>query len=183
MNRLFDLRRRCPRSAALCLLTAVSALAAGWHDELRAEELLLKAARVHTMTGEPLEPAAVLVRDGKIAEIGPELTAADSARVIDFGDATLVPGLINAYSHAGVAGGDAEFTVEITPDFDVSAAIDWGSRDFRELLDEGITSVGIAPGTENVVAGLIVAAKTAGTESSHRLVNRRCGLVVTLASG
>src|SRR5262249_18824679 len=53
------------------------------------------------------------------------------------------------------------------------------SRTFREALAEGTTCLGLAPGTDNVIAGLACAAKTAGTQ---RVVQAETGLFLTMAS-
>jgi imidazolonepropionase-like amidohydrolase len=54
-------------------------------------------------TGNVLSPAAVLVENGKIKEVGaPARVQADApadARTIDLGGATLLPGLIDSHTH------------------------------------------------------------------------------------
>src|SRR5437868_2709344 len=126
----------------------------------RAEDLLIRAAKVYTMTGAPLEPGAVLVRDGKIAEVAAKLEAPEGVKVVDLGAGVLLPGLIDAHSNVGIAGSPAEMTKEITPDYRVLTAVDWRSRSFREQLDDGTTCLGLCPGTDAVFAGLACAIKT-----------------------
>jgi imidazolonepropionase-like amidohydrolase len=46
-----------------------------------------------------IEDAVVLVVGEKIAAVGPGLTIPASARVVDLGDVTLLPGLIDAHTH------------------------------------------------------------------------------------
>jgi len=69
-----------------------------------AEASVVKAARLlDPRTGGVLAPAAVLVEDGKIVEVGaPARVAAHApagAKVIDLGGATLLPGLIDSHAH------------------------------------------------------------------------------------
>ncbi len=45
----------------------------------------------------PLESGEVVVEDGRIAAVRPRQTPANECR--DFGDAILLPGLVNAHSH------------------------------------------------------------------------------------
>src|SRR5437879_5204793 len=130
----------------------------------RADDVLITAAKVYTMTGPPLAPGAVLVSNGKIVQVGAKLTPPTGAKVIDLGSGVLMPGLIDAYSHTGIAGSPEEMTREVTPDYRVLAAVDWKSRAFREALAEGTTTLGLAPGTDGVFAGLSCAVKTAGTQ-------------------
>lgn len=144
-----------------------------------AGDLVIRAAKVYTMNGAPLEPGAVLVSQGKIAKVAAKIDAPEGAKVIDLGPGTLMPGLIDAHSNAGIAGSPAEMTREITPDYRVLTAIDWRARAFTELLDEGTTCLGCCPGTDAVVAGLACVIKTAG---SQRVVKKESGLVITMAS-
>ena len=125
-----------------------------------AGDVLLKAAKAITLDGPSIEPVAILVHDGKIKQISQTIEVSDDVKVVDLGDVVVVPGFVNAYSQLGITGGSSEFTREITPNFDVQTAIDWESRGFREALDAGVTTVGISPGTENVIAGISLAAKT-----------------------
>lgn len=55
----------------------------------------------------PIERGAVLVEDGRIAAVGRrgELTAPPGATVIDRGEETLIPGLIDAHTHLSIIPG------------------------------------------------------------------------------
>src|SRR5205085_11275663 len=64
-----------------------------------AEILVLKAAHVFDATGTTLKDgAAVVVRGDRIVSVGTG-AAPPGARVIDLGDATLLPGFIDAHTH------------------------------------------------------------------------------------
>src|SRR5713101_6587548 len=162
---------------ALVKIVAVlvcTALTTAW-----AEDVLVRAAKVYTMTGPPLAPGEVLISNGKIAGAGAKLTPPAGARIIDLGAGVLMPGLIDAYSHAGIAGSAEEMTREITPEYRVLNAVDWRSRAFREALADGVTTLGLAPGTDGVFAGLSCAVKTAG---DRRVLEKETGMVITMAS-
>ncbi|WP_405493322.1 amidohydrolase [Nocardia sp. NBC_00511] len=60
-------------------------------------ELLLRGGRPWT-PGAAVEVADILVRDGRIAEIGPGLTA-DTAETVDLAGALVLPGLVDAHCH------------------------------------------------------------------------------------
>ena len=61
-----------------------------------AEELLIRAGKVYTMTGAPLAPGAVRVANGKIVEIGPKLEAPSGATVLDLGSGGGIDVLLSA---------------------------------------------------------------------------------------
>jgi imidazolonepropionase-like amidohydrolase len=63
---------------------------------------LVKAARLlGPRTGNVLSPAAVLIEDAKIKEVGAptKVQAPSGAKVVDLGSATLLPGLITSHAH------------------------------------------------------------------------------------
>lgn len=78
---------------ALNLLTAISA---------RAETILFQDATIHTVSGETLAPASVLVRDGKIISVSSNI-AARVDRVENLKGLHLFPGLILPTSSLGLS--------------------------------------------------------------------------------
>jgi imidazolonepropionase-like amidohydrolase len=66
--------------------------------------ILVKASRLlDPRTGNVLSPAAVLIEDGKIKEVGPpsqvQAHAPAGVKTVDLGRATLLPGLIDSHTH------------------------------------------------------------------------------------
>ncbi len=88
--------------------------------------------------GPPVAPAMVRVEGEKIAEVGANLSIPPGAKVIDLGDATLLPGLIDLHTHLtgrmGVHWEDA--LTKTTPGHDAL----WGARNARVTLLAGFTT-------------------------------------------
>ncbi len=156
-------------------------LAFFWTDSSQARSILYKAAIVHTMTGNPLQPGEVFVQDGKIVAVGKSVVVPSDTKVVDLGDVTLLPGFIDAYSQVGLAGGSDESTREVTPGFSTANVIDWKDVNFREALAEGTTTLAASPGTQNVIAGISCVIKTAGT-ASMRMIQSDGALLLSLCS-
>ena len=144
--------------------------------------ILIRAKHVLTMEGKILEPGSVLVRDGKIAVVAEGIDAQD-VKVVDTD--WLMPGLVNAATSLGIAGGTSEISSEVTPDFETAAAIDFQSLDLLEAIDEGITTAHVLPGTQSVFSGYSAIIKTSGSGANHsmpRILLPHHGLTVALSS-
>lgn len=95
---------RSARTAATFALTTALLAAAALGAPDRAGKakgvIALKAARLFDGSGDTLvRDAVVLIEDGKIKAAGAKLAIPEGAEVIDLGDSTLLPGLIDAHTH------------------------------------------------------------------------------------
>jgi imidazolonepropionase-like amidohydrolase len=92
-----------------------------------AETVVLRAARLIDGTGAaPVRDAAVVVTGNRIVAVGPAtgVQVPRDARVIDLGDATLLPGLIDMHTHlTGRVLGDPRGDVAAVRDFTSMSAI------------------------------------------------------------
>jgi len=95
--------RRLLGQAVVCLLSAVLFFivpAFGQGQKPGGKSYVLKAARMFDGKSDTLtKPGVVVVTDGKIAGVGPNAAIPAGAEVIDLGDATLLPGFIDAHTH------------------------------------------------------------------------------------
>lgn len=81
---------------------------------------------------------AVIVRAGKIVQVGRDLPVPAGAEVIDLGDRTLMPGLIDAHTHIVLHGGDYDAQVlRETPEFRALLA----AASAKATLEAGITTI------------------------------------------
>jgi len=132
-----------------CALVGVVVLSA----QSSAASTLLRAARmIDVASGNVAAPASVLVEDGFIRAVNPE-TIPDGTMVIDLGDSTLLPGLMDMHTHLT---GDY-FTADnwVTNPVTETAA-DWalnGVAFGRDTLMAGFTTVrdaGALPGFPDI---------------------------------
>ena len=86
--------------ASLPLVICSHALAAEGAADTTPQAIVLKAARLFDgTTDKVVTPGIVVVTGGKITAVGSDASAPAGARVLDLGDATLMPGLIDAHVH------------------------------------------------------------------------------------
>src|SRR5829696_3073384 len=89
--------------ALLLLVTAVTATATVARPvTAQADDVILvRGATVHTAVGAPISNGSVLIRAGKIAAVGANVTAPAGTRIIDATGKTVTPGMIDNHSHIG----------------------------------------------------------------------------------
>ncbi len=142
-------------TALLCVLLLSGRLAA---ESLPAVTLVKAARLLDPKTGNVLSPAAVLIENGKIKEVGSaeQLQAHTPSRAkrLDLGSATLLPGLIDAHTHLFldvVVPPTADSTRRFNGDFvadlilaiveSPSKRVLLGAQMAREDLESGFTTV------------------------------------------
>ncbi|WP_031498347.1 amidohydrolase family protein [Bryobacter aggregatus] len=76
---------------------------------LHAEVIAIRAARLFDGRSDALvQPGLVVVNQGRIEAVGPNASIPAEARIIDLGDATLLPGFMDAHTHLrGLTPGDS----------------------------------------------------------------------------
>src|ERR1700719_2833671 len=88
------------RMMALAVLSAVTWLPAPAQLKKDSKSYVLKAARMFDgKSNAVVAPGLVVVSDGKIAGVGAGANLPGDAEVVDLGDATLLPGFIDAHTH------------------------------------------------------------------------------------
>ncbi|MCY3782699.1 MAG: amidohydrolase family protein [Chloroflexi bacterium] len=103
-------------------------------------DLILRAATLIDGTGaEPIRPGEVTIRDGTIAAVGsPGRKDPVDAEIVDYGDATLLPGLIDAHVHLQFTAG---------PDHPTTRGIHMGATDSERIATAiGNAQRGLATG-------------------------------------
>jgi len=135
---------------------------------------VLKAAHLFDgRSGNLVSPGLVVVQGSKIVAVGANAAIPADARVIDLGDATLVPGYIDAHTHIasdhdddwaqGFYEGMLRFPVEqsfhagrnakVTLQAGVTSAREVGAADFVDVALRNAINAGLAEGPRLLVAG------------------------------
>jgi imidazolonepropionase-like amidohydrolase len=126
-----ELFRRSPfRVLAVSVLAATAVFAQG--QKPAAKSYVLKASRMFDGKSDALvKPGLVVVTGDKIAGVGAAASVPAGAEIIDFGDATLLPGFIDAHTH---------LTSMYSEDYKQSALDDLQKTTAEKALDSSVNA-------------------------------------------
>lgn len=114
--------------------------------------LLVKNGTVLTVTRGTLQNTDVLVKDGKISQIGKNIAAPAGYKVIDATGLFVMPGIIDAHSHQGI---DAinEATSPVTAEVFTGDALNPFQIGLYRALAGGVTTIHAMHGSANAIGG------------------------------
>jgi imidazolonepropionase-like amidohydrolase len=130
--------------------------------------LAITNGKVLTITQGTFDPGTVLIDNGKIIAVGPEVTVPPDAEVYDAAGKVVMPGLIDAHCHTAVfadgvgwehADGN-EMTDPITPHMRALDAVHPEDVAFKDLIAAGVTTILTGPGSGNLIGGQGICLKT-----------------------
>jgi imidazolonepropionase-like amidohydrolase len=128
---------------------------------------VIRNATILTATGPALRNASILLRDGKIVEVGATVNAPADAVVIDGAGKYVTPGLIDTHSHLGVYAAPGvqalsdgnEATNPVTAHVWAEHSVWPQDPQFPRVLAGGITTLQVLPGSANLIGGRSVVLK------------------------
>ena len=142
--------------------------------------LAIIGKKVNTITDGIIKNGVILVEDGKIKEIGPDVKVPDGVKPLKA--KYVMPGLVEAHCHIGIweekigwAGSDGnEMTEPATPHVRALDGIKANADEsgLEAALHEGITTAQVLPGSANVIGGFGVVIKTAPKTTVDQMIVR-----------
>lgn len=149
-------------------------------------KFVIRAGRLHTLTGPPITNGYVVVEDGKIVAVGAAGEAIADLPMLSA--AVVTPGLIDAHTTVGLSG-----AANTPADQDQDEKTDPNQADLRvldgfnpdeTLLEfvrrEGVTALHVVPGRLNVIAGQTAVFRAAGRTAEAMTLKSPAGLLVNL---
>lgn len=136
----------------------LSGLLAGSLAAVSAEEtIVIRNAKILTVTKGTFD-GAIVIRDGKIVEAGPAVTAPPSARVIDAGGQYVMPGIIDCHSHIATEAVN-EGSVSVSSMTGIEDTVNPEDIGIYRALAGGVTTANILHGSANAIGGKNVVIK------------------------
>lgn len=171
-------------------LLTLALLALAW-SSARAEALVIRAGRVHTLAGPAIERAVIVVENGRIAAVGPEAAVRLPVGARELRAAVVIPGLVDARGTLGLSGllnqpQDQDVLDRGAPMQPALRAIDaYNARDeliaFARSL--GVTTVNTGPAPGALIPGQTAVFKLHGRTADADVIVPSSGLSVTLGKG
>lgn len=119
----------------------------------RAQLVAITNATVVTASHGTLENATIIVRNGKIAQVGSNVTVPKGAAVIDASGKYVIPGIIDSHSHMAIEGGINEGTDNLTPQVRVRDEVRNDDIQIWRALAGGVTTAHLLHGSANSIGG------------------------------
>ena len=140
--------------------------------------MLFYNAGIFTACSGFIKNGYVLIKDGRIIDVGPMEFCPNDKEKYDLSGLTVYPGFIDAHCHLGMwedglsfEGDDGnEDTDPATPHLRAIDAINPADYSFKEAIEAGVTAVVTGPGSANPVAGQMVAIKTYGDRVDDMII-------------
>ncbi|MBI3405083.1 MAG: amidohydrolase family protein [Acidobacteria bacterium] len=132
--------------ALLVAATSASVMAQG-------NVTVIQNATVLTVTKGIIEKGSVLIRDGKIAEVGKDIKVPTGATLIDATGMFVSPGIIDCHSHIAVDGSVNEGSLSVTSMVRIEDVLDPTDIDIYRDLSGGLTAANVLHGSANSIGG------------------------------
>jgi imidazolonepropionase-like amidohydrolase len=134
------------------------------YEPLPRHDTLIRGATILDGAGRRLDHADLLLRNGRVAAIGPGLAAPEGVTVISGDGRWVTPGIVDPHSHLGnfptpYTAEDAQHS-DVNEDSDPNTAQVWAQHavnpqdpGFARALAGGVTTLQILPGSTNLFGG------------------------------
>ncbi len=146
-----------------------------------APPVVVENATVLTVTKGTFK-GSILIRDGKIAEMGEKVLIPPDAQVIDAGGQFVMPGIIDPHSHIAAESVN-EGSISVSSMVDIHDVLDPRSIGIYRALAGGVTSVCVLHGSANSIGGLSAVIKTRWGKDAQGLLLDGAKPVLKMALG
>ena len=117
-----------------------------------AGSMLIKNATVLTVTKGTLQNSDILVRNGKIAQIGQNIPAPSGVTVVDATGKYVMPGIIDPHSHA-MSDATNEGSLSVTSMVRITDVLNPTDVAIYRALAGGVTTINVLHGSANTIGG------------------------------
>ena len=157
---------------AIVLATCISALplfTRAANPPETAPVILIQNATILTVSHGTIEHGSILIKDGKIAEVGTSIKAPKDALVVDAAGQFVIPGIIDCHSHIAVDGSVNEGSVSVSSIVNIADVLNPDDIDIYRDLAGGVTVANVLHGSANSIGGQTVVIKLRWGQPASKL--------------
>jgi imidazolonepropionase-like amidohydrolase len=165
------LAKKHSRTAFVCLLClfAIPFLTRAANPPDASPVILIQNATILTVSHGTIEHGSILIKDGKIAEVGPAIKAPKDAQVLDAVGQWVIPGIIDCHSHIAVDGSVNEGSVSVSSMVNIADVLNPDDIDIYRDLAGGVTVANVLHGSANAIGGQTVVIKLRWGQPASKL--------------
>jgi imidazolonepropionase-like amidohydrolase len=131
--------------------------------------ILIQDATILTVSHGSVEHGSVLIKDGKIAEVGPSIKAPKDAQVIDAVGQFVMPGIIDCHSHIAIDGDVNEGSISVSSIANTADVLNPDDIAIYRDLAGGVTVANVLHGSANPIGGQTVVIKLRWGQPASKL--------------
>ena len=131
--------------------------------------ILIENATILTVSHGTIEKGSILIKDGKIAEVGKSIKAPKDAQVFDAAGQFVIPGIIDCHSHIAVDGSVNEGSISVSSIANIADVLDPDDIDIYRDLAGGVTVANVLHGSANSIGGQTVVIKLRWGQPASKL--------------
>jgi imidazolonepropionase-like amidohydrolase len=131
--------------------------------------ILIENATILTVSHGTIEHGSILIRNGKIAEVGPSIKAPKDAQVFDAAGQYVIPGIIDCHSHIAVDGSVNEGSISVSSMVNIADVLNPDDIDIYRDLAGGVTVANVLHGSANSIGGQTVVIKLRWGQPASKL--------------
>jgi imidazolonepropionase-like amidohydrolase len=131
--------------------------------------ILIQNATILTVSHGTIEHGSILIKDGKIAEVGLSIKAPKDAQVIDAEGQFVMPGIIDCHSHIAIDGDVNEGSISVSSIANTADVLNPDDIDIYRDLAGGVTVANVLHGSANPIGGQTVVIKLRWGQPASKL--------------
>ncbi len=161
-------------------------LSAAVQTEDKAEVIAIVGAKIVPVTGQIIDSGSILIKDGRIVDLGANVSIPAGARVIEARGLTAYPGMIDSYSWLGLeeisgvrATVDNRETGRVNPQVKAIEALRYDSMHIPIARANGIVAAVVAP-SGGLISGQSTLIKLDGWTNREMVIKESLAMIIEL---
>jgi imidazolonepropionase-like amidohydrolase len=131
--------------------------------------IVIQNATILTVSHGTIEHGSILIKDGKIAEVGASVKAPKDAQIIDAAGQFVIPGIIDCHSHIAIDGNVNEGSVSVSSMVNIADVLNPDDVDIYRDLAGGVTVANVLHGSANAIGGQTIVIKLRWGQPASKL--------------